>query len=68
MQDFREVIDDCNLKNITFKGSIFTWNNRRHNHCVWERFDRFLCNPTFDSLFGNSVIAHLDWACSNHRP
>lgn len=54
MESFRVVLDDCNLKDINFSGSIFTWNSRRHNHCIWERLDRFLCNPSFDRLFGNS--------------
>lgn len=60
VESFREVIDDCNLKDVKFRGSIFTWNSRRHNQCIWERLDRFFSNPAFDRLFGNSMVTHLD--------
>ena len=28
IENFREALDDCNLKDTNYRGSKFTWNNR----------------------------------------
>lgn len=61
MENFRETIDECFLKDITPRGSLFTWCNRRNVNGIWERLDRFLCNDTFEGLFKNMAVLHLDW-------
>lgn len=68
LENFKEALDDCNLKDTVFEGPDFTWCNRRRVNCTWERLDRFLCNLNFESLFDNFTIKHLDWLSSNHRP
>ena len=37
MQDFREALEVCGLKDLGFKGSWFAWNNRRHRDMPMSR-------------------------------
>lgn len=68
LEQFREVLDDCNLMDMPFKGSPFTWWNRRKGDHVWEILDRFICNATFEKLGFPLAIQYLDWTISDHRP
>ncbi|MDO7987362.1 reverse transcriptase domain-containing protein, partial [Sweet potato little leaf phytoplasma] len=68
LADFRNVLDDCFLKDLRPKEDFFTWHNNRRGIHVWERLDRFLCNTPFDVLFDNIGVLHLDWLFSDHRP
>lgn len=68
IESFREAIGDRNLRDIKGRGSTFTWNSRRHNNCVWERLDRFLCNSYFDNLLENFSINRFNWMNYDHRP
>lgn len=55
MRSFILVIDDCELKDMGYSGSIYTWCNRRgSNNNISERLDRFLANIEWKNLF-NSV-------------
>ena len=43
MQNFRDALDFCRLKDLRFHGFPFTWCNRRPgNQNVWIRLDRGL--------------------------
>ena len=43
MQNFRDALDFCRLKDLGFHGFPFTWCNRRPgNQNVWIRLDRGL--------------------------
>ncbi|XP_075107149.1 uncharacterized protein LOC142180120 [Nicotiana tabacum] len=45
VKDFRHSIDTCNLVDLGFKGSIFTWwNGRSDDACIFKRLDRCLAN------------------------
>lgn len=68
IENFREALDDCNLKDTNYRGLKFTWNNRRFKDCIWERLDRFLCNTALENILGHFEVLHLDWSHSDHRP
>ncbi|MCH86708.1 RNA-directed DNA polymerase (Reverse transcriptase), partial [Trifolium medium] len=59
---FENCINDCNLLDLGYAGSTFTWNRGQ----LYERLDRVLCNPTWQYLFPDSTIAHLPLPTSDH--
>lgn len=43
--NFKEAVQTCNLVDMRYKGSPFTWSNKRYvPHFIEERLDRFLCS------------------------
>lgn len=53
--DFRTCIESCDLSQIHFKGSPFTWWNGRAGYdCIFERLDRILSNSEFLDLFSHT--------------
>lgn len=45
MQDFRDVLDDCDLMDMSYCGPPFTWTKVKGKHVfIQERLDRGLCN------------------------
>ncbi|XP_073133915.1 uncharacterized protein [Henckelia pumila] len=42
MEEFRNVLDICNLQSLHCSGDLFTWANRQQNEAlIFERLDRF---------------------------
>lgn len=42
MEDFRDVLQDCDLTDLGFKGPQFTWwNGRDNSNSISERLDHF---------------------------
>lgn len=68
IDNFKDALDDCNLKDLDFKGPSFPWTSRRNENCIWERLDCFLCNSSFENLFERLTILHLNSSSSNHWP
>ena len=45
MENFRESLDVCGLKDLGFSGPRYTWTNRRDPpHTILERLDRCVSN------------------------
>lgn len=69
MSNFRLVLNDCGLRDLGFKGDVFTWCNcRGMGDCIYERLDQFAGNEAFCNLFAHFQVLNLDWECSDHRP
>ncbi|XP_060183051.1 uncharacterized protein LOC132613005 [Lycium barbarum] len=68
-EDFAFCLNSCELHEMPFKGSPFTWwNGRATNDCIFKRLDRIVHNDTFQNWFGHLGVEHLSRTGSNHAP
>ncbi|XP_075088531.1 uncharacterized protein LOC142170503 [Nicotiana tabacum] len=69
IDDFRHCINTCNLFDLGFKGSIFTWwNGKAEEDCIFKRLDRCLANVEFQQTFPGIEVQHLSKTGSDHSP
>jgi hypothetical protein len=69
MRDFHSTLDFCNLHDMGYSGSLFTWSNERHDSSFTkERLDRGVANGSFALLFPQLLIEVLPARCSDHAP
>lgn len=62
-------MDTDGLLDLGFKGSSFTWNNRRVGKAnIQERIDRGFINGSWRLLFLQVFVTHLLALNSDHRP
>ncbi|KAL2899415.1 hypothetical protein RDABS01_024497 [Bienertia sinuspersici] len=69
MENFRQVVDECSLRDLGYSGNIFTW--RRGNSpatIIRERLDRFMATPLWCSLFPEATVVNLHIQNSDHGP
>uniref|UniRef100_A0A803PS53 Reverse transcriptase domain-containing protein n=1 Tax=Cannabis sativa TaxID=3483 RepID=A0A803PS53_CANSA len=68
MDEFRSVLDSCQLNEQQFHGDPFTWIKGRHNvDTIKERLDWCFTNDSWNSHFQPLVTSHLDYYSSDHR-
>ncbi|XP_059295549.1 uncharacterized protein LOC132048883 [Lycium ferocissimum] len=68
-EDFAFCIKSCELFDVGFKGSLFTWwNGRSAADCIFKRVDRVVVNQQFQNLFANIEVEHLSRTGSDHTP
>ncbi|XP_060184825.1 uncharacterized protein LOC132614395 [Lycium barbarum] len=68
-EDFRQCIDICQLVDLGFTGSMFTWwNGRLDEACIFKRLDRCLGNQALQNCFTNLEVEHLIKQGSDHSP
>ncbi|XP_059285140.1 uncharacterized protein LOC132038497 [Lycium ferocissimum] len=59
-EDFAFCVNSCELEEIQFKGTPFTWwNGRANNEGIFERLDRMLVNSQMQTWLGNMEVEHL---------
>ncbi|XP_021728319.1 uncharacterized protein LOC110695390 [Chenopodium quinoa] len=69
MDAFRGAIDNCCLRDLGFKGSIFTWERGSSmTTYVCERLDRFLADDGWVSLFPEYEARNFPIYSSDHAP
>ncbi|KAA3466274.1 reverse transcriptase [Gossypium australe] len=69
MELFREALEDCQLQDVGFSGTWFTWD--RGNFAatnIRERLDRGVANEGWRTLFPTGMIYHLPHSISDHCP
>ncbi|XP_075108851.1 uncharacterized protein LOC142180698 [Nicotiana tabacum] len=67
VDDFRHCINTCNLTDLGFKGSIFTWwNGRSEEDCIFKRSDRCFGNLELQQTFPGLEVTHLSKIGSDH--
>lgn len=68
---FWDCINKCNLLDLGFKGSKYTWTNKRYKHrrhLILERLDRCLANETWLHLFPETSVSHMARTHSDRCP
>lgn len=69
MEAFRDTLDHCNLHDLGFSGTPWTYNNKqRGNKNVRVRLDRDVSCPAWTSLFPQASVRHLTSSRSDHCP
>ncbi|XP_070009705.1 uncharacterized protein [Nicotiana sylvestris] len=69
IDDFRHCVNTCNIFDLGFKGSIFTWwNGRAEEDCIFKRLDRCLANVEFQQTFPGIEVQHLSKTGYDHSP
>uniref|UniRef100_A0A803PQM1 Uncharacterized protein n=1 Tax=Cannabis sativa TaxID=3483 RepID=A0A803PQM1_CANSA len=68
MEEFRSVLDFCNLTELNFTGEPFTWTKSRHQvETIQERLDWCFTNDLWVTHFQPLSTSHLDFYSSDHR-
>ena len=66
---FKDCLDKCNMVDMGFSGSRYTWINRREiNNLIQERIDRVFMNPSWCLLYPNAKVSHLTRCHSDNCP
>lgn len=63
MRSFCDMIQDCDLLDVGFQGSPFTWKHGR----LHQRMDRVLINVSWRLKFQSASIFHLPFFKSDHK-
>ncbi|XP_060182297.1 uncharacterized protein LOC132611960 [Lycium barbarum] len=68
-EDFAFCVNSCELGEVEFRGSPFTWwNGRAGQDCIFKRLDRILVNQQYRDWFTNLSIEHLSRKGLDHAP
>lgn len=66
--DFRNMVQNCKLREIRYTGNCLSWTGVRENVWVQCRLDRSFGNNEWFSLFPRSSMEYLELWASDHRP
>lgn len=67
MKQFRDAINRCNLRDIGYNGSTFTWRRRLGSPgWVQERLDRALVSTNWVGMLPCSKVFHIASSTSDH--
>ncbi|XP_020683867.2 uncharacterized protein LOC110100619 [Dendrobium catenatum] len=64
MEDFNDMIMNCNLIDIGFSSNNFTWNRAGQS----QRLDRVLFNNDWVNVFNATKVVHLSRTLFDHSP
>ncbi|KAK4253026.1 hypothetical protein QN277_010863 [Acacia crassicarpa] len=65
--NFQRLLSDCQVMDLEFKGSSFTWCNKRVGTTIRERIDRALGNVEFREEFDHALVFHIEPIGSDHH-
>lgn len=69
MARFREALNDCNLTDIGFHDTWYTWERGQFSeNNIRERLDRGVANQAWWHSFPKYSLKHLHHAIPNHCP
>jgi hypothetical protein len=67
MGQFRDALEECDLREIRLQNQKFTWSNERRNPTL-AKLDRIFCNAEWDAIFNTHVLHALSTFLSDHCP
>lgn len=57
MEAFHEALEDCNLGDLGYQGSRFTWSNKCQDESFTrERLDKAYANRGWNDFYNNVVV------------
>lgn len=69
MDSFKMTITRCELQDLRFQESQFTWcNNRQGDVCISEQLDRALDTMAWWTQYPEALVTHRIAAHSDHLP
>ena len=68
IKGFRQMVENCKLIDLQFKGQKFTWINRREEGMIKERIDKGLVNLAWLEQYPRTQVINLPIIGSDHRP
>ncbi|XP_055804681.1 uncharacterized protein LOC129873581 [Solanum dulcamara] len=69
IEDFTNFITVCELTDMGYIGSTYTWwNGRTDDACIFKKLDRVLTNQKLQDEFPNTSVKHLIKKGSDHSP
>jgi hypothetical protein len=69
MSNFREVLSECDLHDLGFIGTPWTYDNhRKGDNNVRVRLDRAVASPAWSALFPEVRVHHIQSSRSDHTP
>lgn len=67
--NYLQCLNYCNLVDLGYTGSRFTWSNNRHiKHRILERLDKCVANYEWLNMFPEACVQHLPRTHSDHCP
>ncbi|KAL9667861.1 hypothetical protein QQ045_002230 [Rhodiola kirilowii] len=68
MDNFRRVLNDCNLSDLGFSGDPFTFSNHREGGAECRaRLDRVLADDEWRKKFPRAAVTHVHLHASDHQ-
>ena len=69
MEAFRDVLDECEFKDLGFMGGKYTWyKGMGGGNIIWERLDRAVATTDWLDMFPATKVVHLECGSSDHKP
>lgn len=69
MDQFRNALESCNLKDLGFKGARHTWTNGRHDGgFIKEQLDRAVANLEWCAIYREVIVFVLAARTLDHKP
>ena len=69
MRQFINALVDCDLTNLGYKGSRFTWTNCQHDgYFIKERLDRAVDNAAWCNMHRQFEVRTLASCTFDHKP
>ncbi|KAK4713780.1 hypothetical protein R3W88_019687 [Solanum pinnatisectum] len=66
-ENFAFCVNSCDLVDVSYKGSPFTWwNGRIDDQCIFKTLDRYMMNQVSLGYFGLVESEHLAKTRSDH--